>query len=126
MKERGRRRKLTGVVVSDSMDKTIVVEVERVVRHPKYDKILRLRRKHKAHDENNEASVGDRVEITEARPMSKTKCWRLSEIMRKAEGLIDVEEDLAAEAAPSGAAPAADESVAPDTENSSDSGPDQT
>ncbi|NOZ22141.1 MAG: 30S ribosomal protein S17 [Planctomycetes bacterium] len=134
MKERGRRRRATGVVVSDKMDKSIVVEVERIVRHPKYEKTLRLRRKHKAHDEKNEAAMGDWVEIVEARPMSKTKCWRLMGIVRKVGGVIEIKDELApeeegAERHPQGAsadAPAReDESSAPETEESGDSGPDQ-
>ncbi len=74
-----------GVVVSDKMDKTVVVEVERLVAHPKYKKIMRHTKKYHAHDENNECRMGDRVRLESTRPLSKTKCWRVSEIIdRKA------------------------------------------
>ncbi|MEW6355756.1 MAG: 30S ribosomal protein S17 [Planctomycetota bacterium] len=134
MMERGRRRKLLGVVVSDRMDKTVVVEVGRTVRHPKYEKTMRLRKKYKAHDEKSEAAMGDLIEITEARPMSKTKCWRVSAIVRKAGALIEIGDELAEEErsepqpqpAPETAPAAADESVDPKTEDSSDSSRDQT
>lgn len=75
----------TGRVVSDAMDKTIVVAVERLVEHPIYKKRLRRTKKFHAHDENNEAHVGDTVRIAETRPISKTKSWRLDEIVRKAD-----------------------------------------
>ncbi|MFO7948174.1 MAG: 30S ribosomal protein S17 [Armatimonadota bacterium] len=77
-------RVLEGVVISDSMDKTIVVGVERLVRHPLYEKVLRRTTKYHVHDEDNECSVGDRVLISECRPLSKTKSWRLKEILSKA------------------------------------------
>lgn len=75
----------TGRVVSDAMDKTIVVAVERLVEHPIYKKRVRQTKKFHAHDENNEAHVGDTVRIAETRPISKTKTWRLDEIVRKAD-----------------------------------------
>jgi small subunit ribosomal protein S17 len=75
----------TGHVVSDKMDKTIVVSVENVVEHPLYKKRIRQRRKFHAHDEANEAHTGDIVRIGEMRPMSKTKTWRLLEIVRRAD-----------------------------------------
>jgi small subunit ribosomal protein S17 len=75
----------TGRVVSDAMDKTIVVAVERLVEHPIYKKRMRQTKKFHAHDENNEAHVGDTVRIAETRPISKTKTWRLDEIVRKAD-----------------------------------------
>lgn len=75
----------TGRVVSDGMDKTIVVAVERLVEHPIYKKRMRQTKKFHAHDENNEAHVGDTVRIAETRPISKTKTWRLDEIVRKAD-----------------------------------------
>jgi small subunit ribosomal protein S17 len=75
----------TGRVVSDAMDKTIVVAVERLVEHPIYKKRVRQTKKFHAHDENNEAHVGDTVRIAESRPISKTKTWRLDEIIRKAD-----------------------------------------
>lgn len=75
----------TGRVVSEAMDKTIVVAVERLVEHPIYKKRVRQTKKFHAHDENNEAHVGDTVRIAETRPISKTKSWRLDEIVRKAD-----------------------------------------
>ena len=68
----------SGIVVSNKMDKTVVVEVERVFRHPVYTKIVRKSRKFKAHDANNEYQIGDVVEIIETRPLSRGKCWRVS------------------------------------------------
>ena len=78
------RKTRVGTVVSDKMDKTIVVQVERRIRHPLYGRIITRRRKFKVHDENNAASVGDRVRIMETRPLSKEKRWRLVEIVEKA------------------------------------------
>jgi small subunit ribosomal protein S17 len=82
--ERGKRKAKVGRVVSDKMDKTIVVSVERLARHRIYKRVIRLTTKFKAHDENNEAHVGDTVRIEEARPLSATKRWRLAEIVTKA------------------------------------------
>lgn len=82
--ERGLRKKKLGRVVSDKMEKTIVVAVETKVRHPLYGKIMKRTTKFKAHDENNEANVNDRVLIMETRPLSKDKRWRLVEIVEKA------------------------------------------
>ena len=82
--ERGRRKVLIGYVVSDKMDKTVVVELEDRVKHPLYDKIIRRTSRVKAHDENNTAGIGDRVRIMETRPLSATKRWRLVEILEKA------------------------------------------
>ena len=82
--ERGRRKVRTGVVVSDGMDKTVVVGIDRSFRHPLYDKTVRRSKKLAAHDEANEAHVGDRVRVVETRPLSKTKHWRLVEIVEKA------------------------------------------
>jgi small subunit ribosomal protein S17 len=73
-----------GVVVSDQMDKTVVVNVERRVRHPLYARIVRRTQRYKVHDENNQAQVGDRVRIMETRPLSKEKRWRLVEIIQRA------------------------------------------
>ena len=81
---RGRSQERRGVVVSDSMDKTIVVRVESIKAHPRYKKVVRRSSKFHAHDERNEASVGDVVRIVETRPLSKTKTWRLAEIVEKA------------------------------------------
>jgi small subunit ribosomal protein S17 len=83
--ERGIRKSRTGDVVSDKMDKTIVVKVEYHYKHPLYKKILKKVKNYKAHDENNEAKTGDKVRILETRPLSRTKRWRLVEIIRKAE-----------------------------------------
>ena len=84
MTERNLRKTRTGLVVSDKMDKTIVVAVEDNVRHPLYKTIVKHTVKLKAHDENNECRVGDRVEVMETRPLSKDKRWRLARIIEKA------------------------------------------
>ena len=84
MEERNLRKTRTGKVVSDKMDKTIVVAVEDHVKHPLYNKIVKRTYKLKAHDENNECKVGDTVKVMETRPLSKHKRWRLVEIMEKA------------------------------------------
>ena len=81
--ERNRRKTKVGVVVSDKMDKTIVVAVEDHVKHPLYNKIVKRTYKLKAHDENNECNIGDRVKVMETRPLSKDKRWRLVEIVEK-------------------------------------------
>lgn len=81
---RGRRKVRIGYVVSDKMQKTIVVELEDRVRHPLYGKIIRTTKKVKAHDENSTAGIGDRVSLMETRPTSATKRWRLVEILEKA------------------------------------------
>jgi small subunit ribosomal protein S17 len=81
---RGKRKSRTGRVVSDSMDKTAVVEVVDSAAHPTYGKIVRRNKRLKAHDERNEASTGDIVRIAETRPLSKTKRWRVVEIVEKA------------------------------------------
>jgi small subunit ribosomal protein S17 len=83
-KPRGRRKTRIGYVVSDKMQKTIVVELEDRVRHPLYGKIIRTTKKVKAHDENSIAGIGDRVSLMETRPLSATKRWRLVEILEKA------------------------------------------
>jgi small subunit ribosomal protein S17 len=82
--ERGNRKTRIGKVVSDKMDKTIVVAVETKVRHPLYGKTVNRTTKFKAHDENNEANINDKVLIMETRPLSKDKRWRLVEIVEKA------------------------------------------
>ena len=82
--ERKNRKSQTGVVVSDKMDKTIVVAVEDHVKHPLYKKIVKNTYKLKAHDENNECHIGDTVKVMETRPLSKDKRWRLVEIIEKA------------------------------------------
>jgi small subunit ribosomal protein S17 len=82
MKEQGRQ--LVGWVASDKMDKTVVVEVERTVRHRLYGKVLRRVKKYKAHDEHNECHIGDQVRIAESRPLSREKRWRVVEILERA------------------------------------------
>lgn len=84
MEERNLRKTRTGIVVSDRMDKTIVVAVRDNVRHPLYNKIVKKTYKLKAHDENNECKVGDTVKVMETRPLSKDKRWRLVEITERA------------------------------------------
>lgn len=84
MSERNLRKTTVGIVVSNKMDKTIVVAVQDNVTHPLYKKIIKRTVKFKAHDENNECSVGDRVSIMETRPLSKDKRWRLVKIIEKA------------------------------------------
>ena len=80
------RKERTGVVISDAMDKTLVVSSERRIKHPVYGKFLRRSKKYYVHDENNAAKKGDKVVIAETRPLSKTKRWRLVEIVAKADG----------------------------------------
>ena len=84
MSERAFRKTKVGMVVSDKMDKTIVVAIEDRVQHPLYKKILKRTYKLKAHDENNECGVGDKVRVMETRPLSKDKRWRVVEIIEKA------------------------------------------
>ena len=83
-KPRGRRKTVIGYVVSDKMQKTIVVELESRTKHPKYGKIIRTTTKVKAHDENGVAGVGDRVSLMETRPLSATKRWRLVDVLERA------------------------------------------
>jgi small subunit ribosomal protein S17 len=82
--QRGRRKVREGIVVSDKMDKTVVVQIEDRVKHPLYGKVLRRTSKLKAHDENNACGIGDRVSLMETRPLSATKRWRVVEILEKA------------------------------------------
>jgi small subunit ribosomal protein S17 len=82
--ERARRKLRSGRVISDSMEKTVVVAIETLVRHPLYGRIVRRTTKFKAHDEENQCGVGDTVEIMETRPISKEKRWRVSRIVEKA------------------------------------------
>ena len=84
MEERNLRKTRVGVVVSDKMDKTITVDIQDRVKHPLYKKIVDRTYKLKAHDENNECKIGDRVKVMETRPLSKDKRWRLVEIIEKA------------------------------------------
>jgi small subunit ribosomal protein S17 len=84
METRGRRKTRTGVVVSNKMDKSIVVKIERKVKHPLYKKYFKITKKLMAHDESNQTGVGDIVKIMEVRPLSKRKKWNLVEIIEKA------------------------------------------
>ena len=83
--ERGRRKTLIGVVVSDKMEKTVVVAVERLVPHPLYGRRVRRTKRYKAHNEGNLARMGDRVQLMETRPLSRDKRWRVVSILQKAE-----------------------------------------
>ena len=85
MEKRGARKERIGLVVGDKMDKTITVAVKRLVPHPLYKKVLRRTKKYHAHDEENTCTVGDLVRIRETRPLSKTKCWRMVEVIKKAD-----------------------------------------
>jgi len=82
-KDRGNRKVRSGVVVSDAMDKTVVVRVERLFKHPVYKKYIRRHKKFMAHDEQNQCRVGDKVQIVESRPYSKSKCWRVQSVIEK-------------------------------------------
>jgi small subunit ribosomal protein S17 len=84
MKTRGMKRQVNGIIVSNKMEKTVVVQVERLVKHPLYKKYIRRRNKFMAHDKDNACQIGDRVEISESRPLSKTKRWRVVRIIEKA------------------------------------------
>jgi small subunit ribosomal protein S17 len=84
MKTRGTKKQLIGTVVSDKMDKTVKVQVERLVQHPLYRKRMRRRSSFAAHDERNECRTGDQVLIIESRPLSKMKRWRVSKVLQKA------------------------------------------
>jgi small subunit ribosomal protein S17 len=84
MAERGSKRTITGVVVSDKMDKTVVVRAERLVKHPVFHKFMRRHVRYKAHDEGNVCNVGDKVLIVESRPLSRDKRWRMQKIIEKA------------------------------------------
>lgn len=81
MSERGSRKTLVGVVVSDKMDKTVVVKVDQIVKHPVYNKYIKRSAKYKAHDEENSCKVGDKVVMVESRPLSKDKRWRVRQIV---------------------------------------------
>ena len=83
MEKRNLRKERIGVVTSDKMDKSIVVSVERKVKHPKYGKFVKKTKKFVAHDETNDCNIGDTVKIMETRPLSKTKNWRLVEVLEK-------------------------------------------
>lgn len=81
---RGRRNEVVGIVVSDKMDKSISVKIDRTVKHKKYGKYIKLNSKFMAHDETNTAKMGDRVKIFETRPLSKSKSWKLAEVLERA------------------------------------------
>ena len=81
--ENSRKMELEGIVSSERMDKTVVVTIERLEKHPVFKKYIRRRRKFKAHDEKNECKAGDRVRIRECRPISKDKCWRVVQIVER-------------------------------------------
>ena len=87
MKEKGTKRQVVGKVISDKMDKTVIVQVERLVKHRLYKKYVRRRSKFAAHDEENSCRIGDIVLIKESRPLSKSKRWRVGEIVEKAVSL---------------------------------------
>jgi len=80
-KSRGHRKKREGIVLTNAMDKTIVVKVTRMTQHPRYKKYIKVTKKYYAHDEENKAKAGDKVSIIESRPMSKMKRWRLLEVI---------------------------------------------
>ena len=84
MKNRGMRRQVTGIVVSNKMDKTVIVEVETLVKHQRYHKYIKRRARFTAHDEKNDCQIGDSVLITESRPLSRKKRWRVNDIIKKA------------------------------------------
>ncbi|RTZ97645.1 MAG: 30S ribosomal protein S17 [Deltaproteobacteria bacterium] len=84
MKGSGKKRQLAGTVISDKMEKSVTVQVERLVKHKLYKKYIRRRAKFAVHDENNSCGIGDKVLITESRPISRTKRWRISRIVEKA------------------------------------------
>jgi len=88
------RKRLVGTVVSDKMDKTVVVRVEHLVRHPRYGKVLRRRKNYKAHDQGNVCRVGDKVRIAESRPLSREKRWIVEEILERAEVEAPAEVEL--------------------------------
>jgi small subunit ribosomal protein S17 len=83
VQERGNRKTQVGIVVSDKMDKTVVVNVDQLVKHPTYSKYIKRRAKYKAHDELNSCAIGDKVLIVECRPLSKDKRWRIREVLEK-------------------------------------------
>jgi small subunit ribosomal protein S17 len=89
MNVRGLRKERTGLVVSDRMQKTVVVSIERRVMHPRYRKVLKRRTKVKAHDESNQCHVGDRVLIVECRPLSRDKRWRVSKVIERAQATAE-------------------------------------
>ncbi|MDI6687694.1 MAG: 30S ribosomal protein S17 [Desulfobacterales bacterium] len=83
VKKRVNKRQVVGTVVSDKMDKTVIVQVERMIKYPLYHKYIKRRSRFSSHDEGNTCQIGDRVLITESRPISRTKKWRVSKILKK-------------------------------------------
>ncbi|HUV50842.1 MAG TPA: 30S ribosomal protein S17 [Anaerolineae bacterium] len=83
MKKRGNKRQVAGTVVSNKMDKTVIVQVERMIKYPLYHKYIKRCSRFSSHDEGNECQIGDKVLITESRPISRTKKWRVSKILEK-------------------------------------------
>ncbi|MCX8109629.1 MAG: 30S ribosomal protein S17 [Syntrophorhabdaceae bacterium] len=92
LKRVAHKRKMTGIVVKDKMDKTVVVEVEKFHKHPKYHKYLKTKKRYKAHDEQNKCSIGDKVLIVESRPLSKEKRWLVKDIIKREEPMLAQEE----------------------------------
>ncbi|HOV90454.1 MAG TPA: 30S ribosomal protein S17 [Syntrophorhabdaceae bacterium] len=88
------KRKMIGVVLKDKMDKTVVVEVEKFHKHPKYHKYIRIKKRYKAHDEDNRCSIGDKVLIVESRPISKEKKWLVKDIISREES-VTIQEEVA-------------------------------
>jgi small subunit ribosomal protein S17 len=88
------RKKIVGVVVKDKMDKSVVIEVEKFLKHPKYHKYLRTKKRYKAHDESNACKVGDKVVLVETRPLSKDKRWLVKEIIKREEPAAVVLEEV--------------------------------
>ncbi len=84
MAERNRRKVRTGIVLSNKMDKTLVVEILRTMKHPLYERVIKTKSKLYAHDEDNDAGIGDKVRVMETRPLSKQKRWRLVEVVERA------------------------------------------
>jgi len=89
------RRKIVGVVVKDKMDKSVVIEVEKFLKHPRYHKYLKTKKRYKAHDEGNVCRVGDKVLLVETRPLSKDKRWLVKEIIKKEEPVAIVKDEVA-------------------------------
>jgi small subunit ribosomal protein S17 len=103
----GHRKRRTGVVLSNKMDKTVVVVVERLVRHEQYHKFLKQRERYKAHDQQNKCQIGDRVRLVETRPQSRDKRWAVEAILSRSEALADAIAIAEAEKAAAAAAAAA-------------------
>jgi small subunit ribosomal protein S17 len=88
------RRKIVGVVVKDKMDKSVVIEVEKFLKHPKYHKYLKTKKRYKAHDETNVCKVGDKVLLVETRPLSKDKRWLVKEVIKKEGPVATVQDEV--------------------------------